>query len=111
MIIVNGAIQFIRKMIGKNAIDPKTGYPVKPGDQSWCRPIPCQIIPVRTPLRVVSNGEVHTEASYTILIEEQPLPDSEQILVSDSCGRPLGEFSLLCMPEHLAAVCQIRLTV
>lgn len=109
MIIQNGTIEFKQKTPG--AIDPETGYPTKPTAVGWGDPIPCQFIPnSRNNLGRV-NGERFTTATYTVLLEEQPLPDSEQIRLTDRDGRVLGEFSLIAPPEALETVCEIKLLI
>lgn len=109
MIIENGTIEFKEKTTGK--IDPETGYPTKPTKVGWGTPIPCQYIPnSRNNLGKV-NGERFTTASYTLLLEEQPLPDSEQIRLTDANGKSLGEFSLISPPEALEAVGEIRILI
>ncbi len=109
MIIQNGNIQFKEKNPGK--IDPETGYPSKPATAGWGKPIPCQFIPNnRTNLGRV-NGERFTTASYTVLVEEQPLPASEQVRLTEMGGKVLGEFSLIAPPEPLEAVGEIRILI
>ena len=111
MIIENGAIEFKRKAPG--AVDPTTGYPTKAQDTEWSDPIPCQYIPVRrTLLSRDSSGERMTTASFRILVEEQRLPDSEQVRLTDGrTGISLGEFSLSSPPEWLDAVGQTVIIV
>ena len=41
----------------------------------------------------------------------EPIPDSEQLRLTDASGKYLGEFSLISPPEPLAAVCEIKLLV
>lgn len=109
MVIENGTIEFKEKTPGM--IDPETGYPIKPTAVGWGKPIPCQFIPNnRTNLGRV-NGERFTTASYTLLLEEQPLPDSEQIRLTDANGKSLGEFSLISPPEALEAVGEIKILI
>lgn len=109
MIIPNGTIEFKEKAPG--GIDPATGYPSKPKTASWSEPIPCQYIPnTRNNLGKV-EGERFTTASYTLLLEDQSLPGSEQLRLTDASGKYLGEFSLISPPEPLAAVCEIKLLV
>ena len=109
MIIPNGTIEFKEKTPG--CIDPETGYPSKPTQGGWGIPIPCQYIPnSRNNLGKV-NGERFTTASYTLLLEEQPLPDIEQIRLSDANGNSLGEFSLISPPEALEAVGEIKILI
>lgn len=92
-------------------IDPETGYPTKATEVGWSKPIPCQFIPNnRTNLGRV-NGERFTTATYTVLIEEQPLPSSEQIRLTERSGKVLGEFSLIAPPEALEAVGEIRILI
>ena len=105
MIIENGTIEFKEKTPGK--IDPETGYPTKATAVGWSKPIPCQFI---TNLGRV-NGERFTTATYTVLIEEQPLPSSEQIRLTERSGKVLGEFSLIAPPEALEAVGEIRILI
>lgn len=109
MIIPNGTIEFKEKAVGK--IDPKTGYPVKATKVSWGEPIPCQYLPNNRNNLGRVNGERFMTATYTVLIEEQPLPDSEQVRLTDRCGKSLGEFSLIAPPERLDAVCEIKILI
>lgn len=109
MIIENGTIEFKEKTPG--TIDPETGYPTKATAIGWSKPIPCQFIPNnRTNLGRV-NGERFTTATYTVLIEEQSLPSSEQIRLTERSGKVLGEFSLIAPPEALEAVGEIRILI
>lgn len=110
MIIENGTIEFKQKTPG--TIDPKTGYPSKPETNGWMAPIPCQYIPVnRTLLTKSGNGERITKATYMILIEMQALPKSEQLRLTDTTGKSLGEFSMIAPPETLEAVCEIKIMI
>lgn len=109
MIIENGTIEFKEKRPGK--IDPETGYPSRATRTGWSKPIPCQYIPNNRSNLGRINGERFTAATYTVLIEEQPLPDSEQIRLADRCGKELGEFSLMAPPEALEAVGEIRILI
>ena len=109
MIIENGTIEFKQKTPGK--IDPETGYPSKPTEVGWGEPIPCQFLPNNRNNLGRVNGERFTTATYTVLLEEPPLPDSEQIRLTDRSGRVLGEFSLIAPPEALEAVGEIRLLI
>ena len=48
-------------------------------------------------------------AQYSILIEEQPLGEFDQIRLTDSLtGKSLGEFSVIQV-EPLEAVCELRI--
>lgn len=109
MIIENGTIEFKEKTPGK--IDPETGYAQKATEVGWGRPIPCQYLPNNSNNLGRVNGERFTRATYTVLLEEQPLPDSEQIRLTDRSGKVLGEFSLIAPPEALDAVGEIRLLI
>lgn len=109
MIIENGTIEFKEKTPGK--IDPETGYPTKPTSVGWGKPIPCQFIPNNRNNLGRVNGERFTTASYTVLIEEQELPESEQIRLTDRSGKKLGEFSLIAPPEALEAVGETRILI
>lgn len=109
MIIENGTIEFKEKTTGK--IDPETGYPVKPTTVGWGSPIPCQFLPNSINNLGRVNGERFTTANYTVLIEEQPLPESEQIRLKDRNGKELGEYSLIAPPEYLEAVREIKLLI
>lgn len=109
MIIENGTIEFKEKTPGK--IDPETGYPQKPTKVRWGEPIPCQLLPNNRNNLGRINGERFTTASYTVLIEEQPLPSSEQIRLTERSGKVLGEFSLITPPEALEAVGEIRILI
>ena len=110
MIIENGTIEFKRKFPG--GIDPETGHPVKPKDFGYGEPIACQYIPSNRQLLLkTATGERITKANYTVLIEDQPLPESEQIRLTDATGKILGEFSLIAPPETLEAVCEIKILI
>lgn len=109
MIIENGTIEFKEKTPGK--IDPETGYPTKATAVGWSKPIPCQFIPNnRTNLGRV-NGERFTTATYTVLIEEQPLPSSEQIRLTERSGKDYRRILIDCAPEALEAVGEIRILI
>lgn len=108
MIIPNGTISFKAKQAA--GIDPETGYPVKPSGEEWGRPIPCQYSAVKySNLAATAAGEHFTLASYSLLVEMQPLP-SEQLRLTDRHGRELGRFSVI-KAEELEAVGQVRITV
>lgn len=109
MIIGNGKIEFkVKKCFG---LDPETGYPIE-AEVSWGEPIPCQFMPNTSNNLGKIGGERFTTASYSILIEIQPLPQSEQIRLTDDVnGTCLGEFPLIGNPELLRAVGQIKLLV
>ncbi len=109
MIIQNGFIEFKRKQQG--GIDPVSGFPVKSSDIGWSNPIPCQWRTVNADLLRLVNGERFPAASYEVLIEEQPIPTEQQVRLSDSHGRSLGEFSLKAAAEPLEAVSQIKLLI
>ena len=110
MIIQNGTIEFKRKSSGR--IDPETGYPSKAKDLGWSDPIPCQFMPVSRQLLVkTQEGERITKATYTVLIEMQPLPSSEQIRLTDQNGKCVGEFSMIAPPEILEAVCEVKILI
>jgi hypothetical protein len=109
MIIENGTIQFKAKTVTV-AIDPATGYPVKPSGVSWSAPIPCQYTPNSYSNLGRVNGEHFTSASYTVLVDEQALPDSEQLKLADCNGKELGTFSVISI-EPLTAVCEIKILV
>jgi len=107
MIIQNGTIETKVKTGG--GIDATTGHAVKPTSSSWSTPIPCQFIPNSHNNLGVSTGQHYTQASYTVLIEEQPF-EAEQIRLKDIGGNTIGEFSILSV-EPLEAVCEIRILV
>lgn len=110
MIIENGTIEFKRKNPGK--IDPETGHPSKATEVGWSAPIPCQFIPVnRYLLMKTPEGERMTKANYTVLIEMQPLPESEQLHLKNLNGDSLGKFSMIAPPEILDAVCEIKILI
>lgn len=52
-----------------------------------------------------------TKATYTVLIEMQPLPESEQLHLKNLKGESLGKFSLIAPPEMLEAVCEIKILI
>lgn len=109
MIIANGTIEIKKK--AAQGIDPKTGYPIVPSGATWGQPIECQFSANKYDYLGKSNGEHFTVASYSILIEEQPLGEFEQIRLTDSVtGKILGEFSVIQI-EPLQAVCELRITV
>jgi hypothetical protein len=110
MIIENGTIEFKTKGAA-GQIDAESGYPTAAAEVEWSKPIPCQFTPNNRNNLGRVNGEHFTTASYTVLLEEQPLPDSEQIRLKDRNGTELGEFSLIAPPEPLDAVCEIKLLV
>lgn len=109
MIIPNGTLEFKSKTPG--GIDPETGYPKRPTDTGWSEPIPCQYVPTNGNLLATNNGERITKKNFTVLLDEQPLPESEQVRLMDSNGKSLGEFSMIAPPEPLEAVDQIKLTI
>lgn len=106
MIIQNGTIEFKAKTAG--GIDPETGYPTA-ATAGWSEPIPCQWLPKSSNLLARILGERFEQAAYEVLLEEQPLPDSEQVRLTDANGESIGEFSLRSRPERLEAVGLIRL--
>ncbi len=109
MIIPNGTLEFKSKTPG--GIDPETGYPKRPTDTGWSEPIPCQYVPTSGNLLATNNGERITKKNFTVLLDDQPLPESEQVRLMDSNGKSLGEFSMIVPPEPLEAVDQIKLTI
>lgn len=109
MIIENGTIEFKEKTPG--TIDPETGYPTKPAKVGWGNPIPCQFLPNNRNNLGRIKGERFTTATYTVLIEEQPILESEQLRLTDRSGKAIGEFSLIAPPEYLEAVGEIRLLI
>lgn len=107
MIIENGTIEFKEKHAG--GINPLTGYPRKATDVEWVHTIPCQwIANSRNDLGRV-NGERFSVASFTVLVEEQPLPSSRQVRLKDDRGKLLGEFTMVADPEPLTAVGQLKI--
>lgn len=110
MIIANGTIEIKAKAVA--GIDPATGYPVKPSSVSWSAPIDCQFTANKyNNLGVSGSGEHFTVANYSILIEEQPLGEFEQLRLKDSVsGRCLGEFSVIRVVP-LPAVCELQILV
>lgn len=108
MIIENGTIEFKEKSAG--GIDPETGYPQK-STSAWGEPTPCQFTPINRNLLARHIGEPITQATYTVLVEEQPLPDAEQLRLKDRTGKSLGEFSLIAPPEALEAVGEIKILI
>lgn len=109
MIIENGTIEF--KLKTPSSIDPETGLPKPTAKAAWSDPIPCQILPNTQNLRGRVNGEHFTVASFMVLVEEQRLPASEQVRLTWSDGKTIGEYSLIAPPELLQAVCEIKLMV
>lgn len=106
MIIQNGTIETKQKAAG--GIDLTTGHAVK-SVSAWNDPIPCQYIPNSHNFLGVSSGQHYTQASYTVLIEEQPFT-AEQIRLKDMDGNTVGEYSILSI-EPLQAVCEIKIIV
>lgn len=107
MIIANGTIQFKHKQGG--GIDPLSGYPQAPAKVEWGEPIPCQWQQLGGNNLQLTNGERTSSASYSVLIEEMPMPSSQQVRLTDSLGQDLGEFSFKAPAEPLNAVCQIKI--
>lgn len=107
MIIQNGTIETKVKTAGGVNLD--TGHPRKPTAASWGDPIPCQFIPNSHNNLGVSTGQHFTQASYTVLIEEQPF-EAEQIRLKDMGGKTIGEFSILST-EPLEAVCELEILI
>ena len=106
MLIENGTIEI--KIKTEGGINQETGYPIKPSE-SWGTPIECQFRATKKDLQARSNGEPYIQASYEILIEEQPYK-AEQIRLTDALGNEKGEFSVIQI-EPLLAVGKIRLWV
>lgn len=111
MIIPNGTIELKLKVETTPVIDPETGYPSRPQEAQWSDPIPCQFMPNSRNNLGRINGEHFTTASYTVLVEEQPLPDFEQVRLTDFATGKQREFSLLSPPEQLVAVCQTQIFI
>lgn len=109
MIIENGTIELKQKTSG-GGIDPTTGYPQKPASVSWGTPIPCQYMANKYNNLGRVNGEHLKTAEYSVLIEEQPLGETEQLRLKDRAGNVVGEFSIIQV-EPLEAVCEIRILV
>ena len=107
MIIQNGTIEAKQKTGG--GIDPATGHPARPSSSSWGAPIACQYIPNSHNNLGVSTGQHYIQASYTVLIEEQPF-EAEQIRLKDKSGGVVGEFSVLSV-EPLEAVCEVKIII
>lgn len=108
MIIPNGTIAFKEKHGG--GIDPATGYPVA-ATATWGDPIPAQILPGTRSLLATAGGERITKAAYSVLIEWQTLPQSEQVRLTWQDGTEIGEFSMAAPVEWLLAVGQIKISV
>lgn len=106
MIIQNGTIEIKQKTAG--GIDLTTGHAVKSAS-AWGDPIPCQYIPNSHNFLGVASGQHYTQASYTVLIEEQPFT-AEQIRLKDMDGNTVGEYSVLSI-EPLQAVCEVKIIV
>lgn len=107
MIITNGTIELLTKTGG--GIDPTSGYPLAT-TETWGAPVPCQYVASRCNLQGrTSQGESYTAASYTILVEEQPIA-GEQLRLKDADGTAIGEYSIIQV-ERLSAVGQTRITV
>lgn len=109
MIIENGTIELKRKSVGAAAVDPETGYPVKPASAVWGEPIPCQYYANRYSNLGRTGGEHYTDAEYTVLVDLQPI-DAEQLRLKDRSGQIVGEFSII-QAEPLEAVCETRIIV
>lgn len=108
MIIQNGTIE--TRTAAQGGTDPGTGYPVNPAETPWGSPIPCQYSAVRYDRLAKADGERATEASYSILIEEQPVDERAQLRLKDMAGKTVGEYHIRQI-EPLDAVCQLRITV
>lgn len=107
MIIQNGTIELRNKTAG--GINRETGHPVKPSEVSWGTPIPCQFLQNTHNYLGITSGEHFTQATYTILIEEQTI-EGEQLRLKDMGGKVIGEFSVKAI-EPLEAVCEIKILV
>jgi hypothetical protein len=103
MIIANGHIEFKLTDSTPRMIN---GYPTA-SEESWSDPIPCQINLSRTSTRERDNGEANTLIVVELIVEFQPLPESEQLRLTDLTGRELGEYVINAIPEPLEAVDQI----
>lgn len=112
MIIPNGTIQLRIEDKGRTGLDPDTGYPYTPSSEAvWSAPIPCQYRAVSYNGIALVLGERRTLATYSILIEEQPLPRGAAIiLLKDSSGQEIGEFPVL-RTEPIEAVQQLRVYI
>lgn len=107
MIIANGTIEIKSKTSG--GIDPATGFP-SPGSATWLSPIPCQYKAIKySNIGTTSQGEHFTIASFSVLIEEQPL-QGERLRLRAKDGNELGEYSIIQV-EPLEAVGQIRIII
>lgn len=110
MIIENGTVEFKDKTDAAG-IDPETGYPQKAEVvPTWGAPIRCQYYANTYNRLGLSNGERIVTAKYTILIEERPLKDVEQVRIKDCDGDVIGEYSIIQV-EPLPAVGEIRIFV
>lgn len=109
MIIVNGFIQPKQKTPSEPVIDPKTGFPQKPEDAEWGKPIECQFSATRYNALGKASGEPYTSQSYEILIEAQPFV-AEQIKLHNLAMEAIGEFSVISATP-LDAVGQIKILV
>lgn len=108
MIIQNGTIEVKQKRGG--GVDSETGHPVVK-NYTWGRHIPCQYIPISHDKRATYNGEHYTQASYTVLVEEQPFcTTGEQVRLTDEYGRVIGEYPIASI-EYLEAVCETKLVI
>lgn len=109
MIIENGTIEF--KVQEAGAIDPETGYRIKPSSASWSDPHPCNIKVSRMNLLAkAKEGESYTQHAYEVTLEDHVEITSGRCRLSDDKGRIIGEFSVSLI-EPLEAVGMIRLTV
>lgn len=106
MIIPNGTLEIKQKTAG--GIDPNTGYAVKSASV-YSDPIPCQYVPNSHNYLGVTSGQHYTQASYTVLIDEQPIA-SEQIRLRRTDGSIVGDYSILSV-ERLQAVCEMKIIV
>lgn len=110
MIIQNGTIE-VKTKVGGSGIDPATGFPVRPTDAVYGKPIPCQYSANQYNQLGRVRGESFTIANYTILIEQPALSFvAEQIRLKDMAGKTIGDFSIMSV-EPLEAVCELRITV
>ncbi len=108
MIIVNGTIE-LKQKTATEPINPETGHPRKPTEESWGTPIPCQYFATKYSNLAKANGEAYRQSEFTVLIEEQSFT-AEQLRLKDRDGNTVGEFSVIQV-EPLEAVCELRIFI
>ena len=108
MIIQNGTIEL--QMARGGGIDDETGHPVRPKNDEWSEPIPCQFIPSVNRLARTANDNHYTQSSYQILVEERCMCAAEQLRLRNICGNIIGTYSVISVTP-LEAVSEVQIIV